>query len=598
MSRLHIGADGFALKAEVFEDVVAILGRRGRGKTTTATVIVEGLHAAGARFVVTDPVGVWWGLRASRDGKRPGIPVIVMGGDHGDVPLASESGELIADFVADPSQPSIVLDLKLFMQGEMVRFMTAFLSRLYHVNPGRPLHIILDEADQFAPQRPMPGEQAMLGAAQRVTKLGRAKGLHPILITQRPATLSKNVLTQAGMLISHAITGPQDRKAVDEWIKANAEEGEREKFLAALSGLPRGTAYFWSPDIPLFRQVAVRDRETFDSSATPKRGERGPKPKALAEVDLEALRGRIAATIEHHKANDPKELRRKVAELQAELRKKAAVLAEAAARPKHIDAGLDRLKLKPPKRVEIAVVKPRETAAMERAATKLDVMAGRLIAHGEKLIAFGGEVGARQADLRTALAAPRPTVTPARALPSRVGAARPAAPSGPPPQRRARSGNGHADAEGLTGTQQSILDMITTLDARGIAVDRITVARWLGIHPNGGRFLTDLARLREAGYITGSGVALTAIGQQRAMARDTGSGALLETLASQKKAGTRRTMMATILDHGPFTSRIELAAKLGIHPNGGRFLTDLARLREMGVIPEKGEVRATEGATA
>jgi len=181
MSKLQIGQDGFSLKVETFEDVVAILGRRGRGKTTTATVIVEGLHAAGARFVVVDPVGVWYGLKSSRDGRRPGIPVVVMGGDHGDVPLAHESGEIIADFVADPTSPSVVLDLKLFTQGEMVRFMTAFLSRLYHVNPGKPLHVVLDEADQFAPQRPMPGEQAMLGAAQRVTKMGRAKGLHPIL---------------------------------------------------------------------------------------------------------------------------------------------------------------------------------------------------------------------------------------------------------------------------------------------------------------------------------------------------------------------------------------------------------------------------------
>jgi hypothetical protein len=84
-------AEGFKIPLEALEDVVAILGRRGRGKTTTATVIVEELHAAGARFCVADPTGVWWGLKSSRDGKRPGIPVVVMGGEpggHGDVPLA------------------------------------------------------------------------------------------------------------------------------------------------------------------------------------------------------------------------------------------------------------------------------------------------------------------------------------------------------------------------------------------------------------------------------------------------------------------------------------------------------------------------------
>ena len=37
-----------------------------------------------------------------------------------------------------------------------------------------------------------------------------------------------------------------------------------------------------------------------------------------------------------------------------------------------------------------------------------------------------------------------------------------------------------------------------------------------------------------------------------------------------------------------------VAAGLGVHPNGGRFLQNLARLREMGLIPERGEIVATE----
>ena len=355
MKRLQIGTDGFALAQGVVEDVVAILGRRGRGKTTTGVVIVEELHKAGARFCVADPTDVWHGLKSSRDGKRPGIPCVVMGGERGDVPLSPDGGEIIADFVADPTSPSCVLELKAFTQGELVRFMTAFLARLYHKN-SHPLHLVLDEADQFAPQRPMPGEQAMLGAAQRVTKMGRSKGLHPLLITQRPATLNKNVLTQAGLLVAHAITGPQDRNAVDDWIKANAEEGEREQFLSSLPGLPRGTAWFWSPDVPLFRQVGVRDRETFDSSATPKQGER-IQPKALAEVDLEALKVRIAATIEKARAEDPRELRKTIAGLQAELRKRSST-------PAPVTPSVTR-------KVEVPILKDAQVKRLEAAVEKL-----------------------------------------------------------------------------------------------------------------------------------------------------------------------------------------------------------------------------------
>src|SRR5690242_3984253 len=80
-------SDSFKLPAEAASDAIAIVGRRGRGKTTTAVVLVEEIHHAGGRFVVADPVGVWWGLKSTRNGKGKGIPVIVMGGEHADVPL-------------------------------------------------------------------------------------------------------------------------------------------------------------------------------------------------------------------------------------------------------------------------------------------------------------------------------------------------------------------------------------------------------------------------------------------------------------------------------------------------------------------------------
>jgi len=585
MSKLQIGQDGFSLKAETFEDVVAILGRRGRGKTTTATVIVEGLHAAGARFVVVDPVGVWYGLKSSRDGRRPGIPVVVMGGDHGDVPLAHESGEIIADFVADPTSPSVVLDLKLFTQGEMVRFMTAFLSRLYHVNPGKPLHVVLDEADQFAPQRPMKDELAMLGAAQRVTKMGRSKGLHPILITQRPATLSKNVLTQAGLLISHAITGPQDRDAVDDWIKANAEEGERETFLAELSGLPRGTAYFWSPDIPLFRQVAVRDRETFNSSATPKRGE-AVKPKALAEVDLEALKGRIAATIEKAKAEDPRELRRRIAELEREVR------AAKAAQPPAPKAAA-------PKRVEIEVVKPRQ---VNRLAAVARILGRRVAATEEAARVVRSTWQELDAALKRARALSGDPIV-VRAVPGAPG--RGVSGVGPGPRSLTSAspvvpaalvrGNGRAaaPAEGLTGPEQRILDALAWLEGVGQREARQQAVAFLaGYTVGGGAFNNPRSALRVRGLIEyhGDRLALTEVG--RVLARAPGAALTPEELQARvlgQLPGPEGKLLRVLLDAYPGAlSNEDLAQRAGYAPNGGAYNNPRGRLRSLGLIDYQG----------
>ena len=68
-------------------EAIAVLGRRGKGKTNTAGVIVEELIGLGVPVCVVDTVGVWWGLRSSKSGKGPGLPVVVFGGSHADVPL-------------------------------------------------------------------------------------------------------------------------------------------------------------------------------------------------------------------------------------------------------------------------------------------------------------------------------------------------------------------------------------------------------------------------------------------------------------------------------------------------------------------------------
>jgi DNA helicase HerA-like ATPase len=77
-----------ALPADALDDRIAIVGTAGSGKTYTAKGFVEQLLEMGARAAIVDPLGVWWGLRASADGSAPGYPVVVFGGRHADVPIA------------------------------------------------------------------------------------------------------------------------------------------------------------------------------------------------------------------------------------------------------------------------------------------------------------------------------------------------------------------------------------------------------------------------------------------------------------------------------------------------------------------------------
>src|SRR5579885_593469 len=317
MLTLRIASD-LALPLDAVTQTFSILAKRGVGKTYLASVLTEEMIKAGQAVAVIDPIGVWWGLRAAANGVDPGLPIIVMGGDHGDVPLEEGAGELVADLFVD-ERLCAVLDLSHFRKGQQVRFMTAFGERLYHRNR-EPLHLMVDEADAFAPQRPQRGEERMLGAMEDLVRRGRARGIGLTLITQRSAVLNKDVLTQTECLVCLRTIAPQDRDAVDAWIKVHGTPEERAELLGSLALLPIGEAWFWSPAwLDLFKRVHIRQRETFDSSATPKPGAKIQQPKSLAEVDLALLRSRMAATIERAKADDPKALRAEIARLTKRL---------------------------------------------------------------------------------------------------------------------------------------------------------------------------------------------------------------------------------------------------------------------------------------
>jgi hypothetical protein len=129
--------------------------------------------AAIAPVVIADPIGVWWGLRSSADGKGPGLPVLVLGGDYADAPLEASAGEIVARMLVE-ERLSAVLDLSKFRKNEQTQFMTAFAERLYHDNR-EALHLMLDEADAFAPQKPYKGQERLLGAIEDLVRRGRVR---------------------------------------------------------------------------------------------------------------------------------------------------------------------------------------------------------------------------------------------------------------------------------------------------------------------------------------------------------------------------------------------------------------------------------------
>jgi len=294
---------------------IAIVGKTGSGKTYAAKGIVETLLATQKRVCVLDPTGAWYGLRSSADGKKAGFPIAVFGGAHADVPITAQSGSALARILAAKNVPAIV-DLSEMLIGERHRFVTDFAEALYRDNRS-PLHLVIDEADEFAPQQPLPETKRMLHHVDRIVRRGRIRGFRVMLITQRPAVLHKNVLTQANSLIAMRLTAPQDRKAIQAWIEGQADAGVGKRVLESLSGLQRGEGWVWSPEYSVLERAAFPPIRTFDSSRTPDDDEVVAAPTKLAPVDIDEIRASFGEIEQEAKTLD--ELRAEVARLKREL---------------------------------------------------------------------------------------------------------------------------------------------------------------------------------------------------------------------------------------------------------------------------------------
>ncbi len=591
MSKLRI-SDDLALPLDAVTQTIGILAKRRAGKSYLARRLAEQIHGAGAQVVIVDPKGDWWGIRSAADGKAPGLPIVIIGGERGDVKLEPGGGEVVAKLVVE-ERVSALLDLSLLRKHEAATFMADFLESLYrlkaHEKNRTTVMLIIDEADAVAPQNVKSygvkggNVERMLGAAEDIVRRGGQRGIGCTLVTQRSAVLNKNVLTQVQILIALRTIAPQDLKAMDEWINVHGTPEQRKTLMESLPSLPVGDAWVWSPGWPtdagIFTRIHAAPISTFDSGNTPKHQERRVEPKAVAEIDLEAVSRQMAATIERAKADDPRELRKRIADLERALKTSAQPNPKAA--PERQLKVIEKPVLQDAqiKRLEAIVEKLSRTHAAAIDATK---------ARWEAV------VEAQQAALDTG---------------KEIVAALVAASTGGPKQERAHAGGGGSAAVALTARtsrpapvvsapptgeldagQQRILDTVLMLNLRGITPTRETVARWMGIHPNGGRYNSQLADLRARHYLVG--MELTS--QSASLARDqrTGPEALLAALPD---AGHRKVMEAILGAGGPL-SREDLAGLLGIHPNGGRFNSQLGWLRTMGVIPERGSIVATEGA--
>jgi hypothetical protein len=256
------------------------------------------------------------GLRLNANGKPSAYPVVILGGLRGDVAITAHNGAAVAEVVATSATPAVI-DTRLMTVGQRTQFFTDFAETLLRKNRG-PLRLIIDEAHVFAPQGRVsdPNSGKMLHAANNLVSLGRSIGLRIVLISQRPAKLHKDSLTQVETLVAMRLIAPQDRGAVEDWIGEWADKAQGKEIIASLPSLPTGDAWVWSPEAGFLERVHFPLATTYDSGKAPEGGEDGPELKPLDVAAVNALLDKAADDL---KANDPKALKAEVARLTRDL---------------------------------------------------------------------------------------------------------------------------------------------------------------------------------------------------------------------------------------------------------------------------------------
>jgi len=550
-------ADDFTLPLDAATSTFGILGKKGRGKTHTAAVLAEGLIKSGVPTTILDPTGAWYGLRSSADGKAAGLPVVIFGGEHGDAPLTPTMGTRIAEILVERRFPA-VLDLSVLRKNERRRFATDFLETLYQLNR-LAHHVVIDEADEVAPQRAYAGVERLLGATEDIVRRGRIRGLGVSMISQRPAALSKSVLSQVDALIVLGLTAPQDVAAVDDWVSSHSDPDQARTLKASLPSLPVGQAWVWSPEwLGITKRIQVQRRSTFDSSSTPKAGARRIVPTEWAAVDVAEI---------HDQLN------------QADTAAGGSAV-QTNARIRELEQQLEAARSQPRQmvRVEVPVLSDAEVAHLNSAVTQLASLGRNLVETATNLsAALARATEIRVADATTPIngyPADLPTTVPKPLSPAPNGTSQPS-----------------SSSSTLGKAEREILTVLAQHGTRNTTQIALLTRR---SHKSGG-FRNSLSKLRSAGFIDGRGdVSITTAGR-----------AALGTWEPLPQQGTdlirwwgtqlgkaERLILDYLVTKPDCAVPVdEIALQTGYSPTSGGFRNSLSRLRSLGLASGRGALQ-------
>lgn len=581
MKHLSIGitADGrpFRLPLDIVTMTQAILARKRSGKSYTAQKIAEELLLAGQQIVAIDPTSAWWGLRSSADGSGPGFPVVVFGGEHGDAALDYRAGATLARAVVE-HHFSAIFDVGNMVYEEQCKFTASFANELLRLNR-EAMHVFIDEADVFAPEKAFGKEEKMsLHAVSRMVKQGGIKGIGCTMITQRPQVLNKNILSQVDLLTVLRMSGPLEIDIMVKWIRSEVSVEFADQVRAALPSLPVGTAFVCSAPQEIGERVVIGQKQTFNSGATPKPGERKAEPKVLAPIDIQRLGEQVAKAVQEQKEQDPAELRKTVADLRRQLAAKPATVTAHPEETAALRAAIERRNLK-------ITALYSEIARLSGFANEIRTITESVISKltPRRFDIEALEERAFEEQLGSSMPTERRSLSVTKALPVQSAPVKP----------QATASTNSAGPVQLRPVARQILEALAQWYPN--ARTQAQVAALIGNKPRGGSWTSYVSELNRAGFILKDGkmmqctqAGLDFLGEDRVPAPATPDDVL--ALWRPKLRPQARAILDRLWEAGKPLSQEEVAYSMGVAPRGGSWTSYLSELKTARLVLKYGDM--------
>lgn len=232
-----------------------ITGKSGSGKSNSASVIAEKLLDRGYALLVVDIDGEYYGLKEKYEILHVGAD------DECDIQVGPEHAEKLATIALENNVP-IILDVSSYLdEDEAAALLTALAQQLFAKEKKlkKPFLLLVEEVHEYIPEGGGIDECGRM--LIKIGKRGRKHGLGITGISQRPADVKKDFITQCDWLCWHRLTWKNDTQVVRRVLSGEYAE--------AVESLDDGEAFVRADWMEAIRRVQFDRKRTFDAGATP-----------------------------------------------------------------------------------------------------------------------------------------------------------------------------------------------------------------------------------------------------------------------------------------------------------------------------------------